>query len=165
MTMIRRSPITTTTDIDEPLLNQENIMKVVKIKSSEWIRGSQGETSSLYNSSTNRMCCLGICLIRTHGVPAEQIKDIATPGEAWAKRVEMPDQYRKAWITLDNINTHSARDAMSINDAIQRADLAGRLQKDWSVFDENPITDEDRIAMLRPIFREAGYIIHWYPNE
>lgn len=111
-------------------------MKIIVIKSSEWARGP-GKDRALLQGDGLR-CCLGIDG-RACGISDDLLLGAGTPsdlGNEWGYEWESWDH------DLYDSLEHAAAD---IND------------------DEN-LTDEERIAELRPIFRKAGRVIRWLPN-
>lgn len=165
-------------------------MKKLEIRSSEWYRGKQysGLVVGFPHKNTLQMCCLGICAVRTHGLPADDLRKFKTPSDIaddydMAEKLnENPSlkEYLEAWAFYHDpiehwdmdgwSNTDDTKLAMHINDAINYGELrslATQPLPDW-VDDRHytaPVTDDDRIALLRPIFERAGYEIVWLPEE
>jgi hypothetical protein len=169
-------------------------MKVVTIKSSEWHRGRGAPGKERVGSipvhsalltRAGTMCCLGICAVHTHNIPKQLVQTAATPAELGSlvrhhptAAIEMLtrsdwDEYFKSWDGSESYKaSNNTSKAMMINDSVRWADLTianwpphiRELVNECQMSEYDEITDNERIAMLRPIFRNAGYIIRWFPN-
>lgn len=126
-------------------------MQRMVIKGSEWNRA--GTTlgmgmSSLLNEKGSR-CCIGIHA-RICGVPDTKIMDQRSVVSMFEEGdgPSLPSCY-KVWVDKPDDGSESDTEiaalAMTINDYILT-------------------TDAEKIAMLRPIFRDIGITIVWRPN-
>lgn len=120
-------------------------MRTLIIKSSEWLRG--GGDSYLFNG--RRYCCLGLDA-RACGVADTLLELVAAPDVLDYNLItgEGPLQH---WVTTPG-STRTAENTPSCVEAMRANDLQS-------------IDDEERIALLRPIFAREGIELDWRPNE
>lgn len=124
-------------------------MQRMVIKGSEWNRGGSGAKMSYLLGSDRDRCCIGIHG-RICGVPDPMLLDqpsVVTMYEDGGD-VDLPECYR-VWVNYEDgfieRDSDIAQKAMTINDAIFTS-------------------DEEKIALLRPIFRSIGITIVWRPT-
>lgn len=121
-------------------------MKTLIIRSSEWLR-SDPLKSRLFDITSNTFCCLGLHA-REYGIDKTQLSKCLGPSSL-ANQVNTKEfsDYFDAWLEESyQWSTQRASDAMEIND-------------------DRKTTDDEKIALLRPIFAEVGIEIDWRPNE
>ena len=128
-------------------MSKETRMRLV-IKGSEWGRGVLSN-SELYDGE--RFCCLGIHA-RACGVGPDDMYGLGLPGHLLDEEIEVPEPYRAAWIP-DGASPHDIVDGSS-----------GAAWDAANINDDTAISDEERIAKLRPLFREVGVTIVWRPD-
>lgn len=157
-------------------------MTVLVIKSSEWMRGT-GETSGkLLDSKTNTRCCVGI-RAKQLGIPDKDIFNVPWPGQSEVpfSKVLKADQEGRTLTEEEALLLHyydewrEGKNAAEINDARTWGELKGlvngfKVKEQVTTIqgiheDSDPISDEDRIELLRPIFEDKGIQLDWRPNE
>lgn len=114
-------------------------MKRVVIKSSEWARG--GEQANYLLGVDGSRCCLGIDA-KAYGISDDLLYGEWVPNDLNGIQSCIP--WVSAWESLDTGVPLSDK-AIAINDS-------------------EGLTDEERVAKLRPIFRAAGRILVWRPD-
>ena len=117
-------------------------MKRMVIKGSEWHRGGKSRMGSgpLLLTDDGLRCCIGIHA-RVCRIPDDHIQGLSQPESMHQKHVV---KCYRPWIRT-NDDSDICGDAMGIND-------------------DKKTTDEEKIALLRPIFAEIGVSIVWRPE-
>lgn len=138
------------------------------LRSSEWLRGTGGGHSALCLG--DRSCCLGIHGAAM-GVGRPEMQGVTTPHNLRGDKCNA--QFRELWVGEED----------GIERSLARADLATIFNdtpigedpktREWDIAEalrlSIPLTpilsDEDRVARLRPIFAEVGWNLVWRPEE
>lgn len=151
-------------------------LKVFVLKESEWLNPNTvpDRISSMWDAHAGRGCCLGLCAL-SESVPVEYLENRGTPSAVVSafpmerRAGALPQHYRDAWLTRNGDSTywstrgHTDR-AMEVNDARDWENMPHALRESVGRY-EGPVTLEERVAALRPIFREAGYILRFIPSK
>lgn len=152
------------------------------IKSSEWMRGTGETNGRLLDSKTKTRCCVGI-RAKSLGIADEDILDVPWPTKTDKAFAEVMRKDRRGSELSDYEETllwyldewEISKHAAEINDAKTWRELKGMMYavgaKDeirtaqGTHHDDDPISDDDRIALLRPVFKDKGIQIDWRPDE
>lgn len=149
-------------------------MNTIVLKSSEWFRGIP-EGSSLFVARENKYCCLGICGREIFGIPNDEMVGLALP-----KDMKERFGFRAVW--AQKISPQTAKEMVYVaegNVVLDRLFTKTRPNQPWEdvlteyslesaaviINDAYFLTDTRRLAMLRPLFRQAGFELEFRSEE
>jgi len=154
--------------------------KVLVIKSSEWLRATGRYddeeidfTSGLYVPSENRMCCLGIHMNQC-GISKEELSGglnnakpslprYATPRAVPPELASKAAKNGYPWVDVENRKVATTIGVEELPTVYERFKV--QQEKAMLINDDFSTTDKQKIELLRPLFRKAGWEIDWRPDE
>lgn len=137
-------------------------MKTLVIRSSEWARGKikryddphQVHTNWLFDPYRNKSCCLGIHAFQC-GISKAELRMEATPDELSVSAIKMATDFPWAQIAVYE----------EFNEEYVITNCSREINVAMKINDDRDLTDDERIAQLRPVFAKHGWEIEWRPDE